>query len=161
MSSMPAQIVAPEALTSVVAAMRDGSRRIVMTNGCFDLLHVGHVRYLQSAAALGEVLLVAVNDDAGVRALKGEGRPIYPLAERMEMLAALRGVSVVTHFSGESVEPVVRLVRPDVLVKGGDYRPEGVVGHEFVRSYGGEVVVLEHVEGRSTTETVRRVRGGG
>ncbi len=77
------------------------------------------------------------------------------------MLAALRGVSVVTHFSGESVEPVVRLVRPDVLVKGGDYRPEGVVGHEFVRSYGGEVVVLEHVEGRSTTETVRRVRGGG
>lgn len=133
---------------------------IVLTNGCFDVLHVGHVRYLRAAAAEGDVLIVGLNDDASVNRIKGAGRPIYELADRVEILAAFSFVDHVVVFETDSVEPLVRAVRPDVLVKGGDYSSDSeIVGGEFVKSYGGRIARLDLVPGRSTTETLARLSG--
>ncbi|MFG0328634.1 MAG: D-glycero-beta-D-manno-heptose 1-phosphate adenylyltransferase [Phycisphaerales bacterium] len=138
---------------------RARGHRIVMTNGCFDVLHAGHVRYLRSARRLGDLLVVGLNGDASVRRLKGDGRPVYSLDDRAEILAAFPFVTFIVPFDTDSVESLVRSIRPDVLVKGGDYTPEEVVGGDFVRAQGGRVVVLDHLEGRSTTETLHRQRG--
>lgn len=148
-----------DALCQVVRQRQAQGDRIVFTNGCFDVIHAGHVRYLRSARRLGDGLIVAVNDDGSVRRLKGPDRPLYPLAERMEVLAAFPFVTWLTDFSTGSVLPVMKQVRPDVIAKGGDYRISQVIGWQFVRSYGGRVVVLDHVAGRSTTNTVRAMRG--
>ncbi len=146
-------------LLAQAAAARARGERIVMTNGCFDLLHAGHVAYLEQAAALGDRLIVAVNDDASVRRLKGEARPINPLASRMAVLAGLRAVDWVVPFSEDTPRALIAAVLPDVLVKGGDYRPEAIAGSEEVRAAGGEVVVLGFLDGYSTTATVERIRG--
>jgi D-beta-D-heptose 7-phosphate kinase/D-beta-D-heptose 1-phosphate adenosyltransferase len=127
---------------------------IVMTNGVFDLLHVGHVRYLDAARDIGP-LLVAVNDDASARRLKGDGRPVNALADRMEMLLALKCVSWVISFSEDTPERLIEQVRPDVLVKGGDYKPEQIAG----RQYAGKVLVLPYHAGYSTTGTLRELAG--
>ncbi len=139
---------------------RKRGERIVFTNGCFDILHVGHVRYLRAARRLGELLVVGLNSDESVRRLKGRGRPVNTLADRAEILAALPFVTYLVDFDTDSVEPLIRKVRPDVLAKGGDYKPSQVVGHRFVRSYGGQVVVLEHAKDRSTTHTLKRLGRG-
>ena len=156
-----AGVVSRERLLEEVAAARARGERVVMTNGCFDLLHAGHVRYLAEAAALGERLIVAVNDDASVRLLKGSERPIHPLAARMEVLAALRAVDWVVPFGEDTPRALIAAVLPDVLVKGGDYRPEDIAGGAEVIANGGEVIVLGFVEGHSTTATVGRIRGAG
>ncbi len=132
-------------------------QRIVFTNGCFDILHVGHVRYLRSARRLGDLLIVGLNTDESVRRIKGKGRPVNTLADRAEILAALPFVTYLVAFETDSVEPLIRAVHPDVLVKGGDYKPAQVVGHRFVRACGGKVIVLEHAQGRSTTHTLQRL----
>ena len=133
-------------------------KRLVMTNGVFDLLHVGHARYLAQARALGDALLVAMNDDASVRALKGPSRPIVPLADRAELLAALAVVDYVVPFSETTAERVVDAVRPDVYVKGGDYGPDKPPPEAAtVRAYGGEVRILPFVENRSTSDLIRAV----
>lgn len=152
------------ALTRCSARLRAEGKKLVLTNGCFDLLHVGHVRYLQQARNLGDALAVAINDDASVRRLKGPGRPINSARDRAEILGAMEVVDIVTVFSEDTAEEVVRAVQPSIYVKGGDYSdnpeeakfpPEGVI----VRAYGGEVHVLPYVPGRSTTEMLRRIGG--
>jgi rfaE bifunctional protein nucleotidyltransferase chain/domain len=147
-----------EELRRVRAGLRAGGRRLVFTNGCFDLLHVGHVRYLEAARAEGDALLVAVNSDRSVRALKGKGRPLVPEAERAEVLAALAAVDFVTVFDEESPRALIGELLPDVLVKGGDYALDEIHGREEVEAAGGRVLSLPFVEGASTTGIVERVR---
>ena len=149
-----------EELLRVRESLRTGGRRVVFTNGCFDILHVGHVRYLKAARELGDALLVAVNSDRSVRALKGAGRPVMSEAERAEMLAALSPVDFVTVFDEESPRQIIGELLPDVLVKGGDYAPEEIHGREEVERAGGRVVALPFVEGASTTGVIERIRGG-
>ena len=132
--------------------------RVVMTNGCFDILHAGHVAYLEEAKSRGDRLLVAVNDDDSVRRLKGAGRPINPLADRMAVLAGLAAVDWVVPFSEDTPERLIGEVLPDVLVKGGDYRPEDIAGGATVIANGGTVEVLSFREGRSTTRILESIR---
>lgn len=140
---------------------RAAGRTIVFTNGVFDLLHPGHVRYLQDARALGDVLVVGLNADASVRRNKGPERPINPEAERAEVLAALACVDVVVVFGEDTPAEIVRLVQPDVLVKGADWPADQIVGRETVESRGGRVVLMPVEPGHSTTAIVERVRGLG
>ena len=145
-------------LLRVRAELRAARRTLVFTNGCFDILHVGHARYLAEARALGDALLVAVNSDRSVRALKGAGRPLMNEAERAEMLAALAAVDFVTVFDEESPRRLIAELLPDVLVKGGDYAPEEIHGREEVEASGGRVLALPFVEGASTTGIIERVK---
>jgi rfaE bifunctional protein nucleotidyltransferase chain/domain len=132
-------------------------RRIVLTNGCFDLLHPGHLTLLRSAAGLGDVLVVAINDDASVRRLKGAGRPIYPAEERAEILLGVRWVDHVTVFAEDTPLATIEIVRPDVLVKGAEYRKKDIVGASLVAGYGGKVVRVPMRKGHSTRLLVRRM----
>jgi len=131
----------------------------VFTNGVFDLLHRGHVVTLSAARRLGDRLIVAINSDASARASKGPGRPLQSAADRALVVAALRCVDAVTIFDEATPVELIRALRPDVLAKGGDYRPEQVVGAELVRAYGGKVRVLPLAEGRSTSRLILRARG--
>ncbi len=139
---------------------REG-RRLVFTNGCFDLLHPGHVRYLAHARSLGDALAVALNSDDSVRALKGEGRPILNEAERAEVIAALEAVDYVTVFEEETPRELIAVLLPDVLVKGGDWPVENIVGREEVEAAGGRVLSLPFVEGSSTTDIIERILSSG
>lgn len=142
-----------------VEAYRKSGRRIIFTNGCFDILHAGHVSLLARAAAVeGEkgFLVVGLNDDASVRRLKGPSRPVNPEADRARVLGALEAVGAVTLFAEDTPEDLIRAVRPDVLVKGADYTKDRVVGHEIVEAYGGRVELIDLVAGRSTTEVLRK-----
>lgn len=141
-----------------VAAWRSAGERIVFTNGCFDLMHVGHVRYLTGARALGDRLVVGLNSDRSVRELKGPTRPILGEDERAELMGALRAVDLVLVFDERTADAAIAQVRPDVYVKGGDYEPDTIPETPLVRSLGGEVVVLPFVEGRSTTSLVARIK---
>ena len=145
-------------LLRVRAELRAAGRTLVFTNGCFDILHVGHVRYLAGARRLGGALLVAVNSDRSVRALKGAGRPVMNEAERAEMLAALSSVDFVTVFDEESPRRLISEVLPDVLVKGGDYGVDEIHGREEVEAAGGRVLALPFIEGVSTTDIIERIR---
>ena len=147
-----------ELLRRVAEARRRG-QRIVMTNGCFDVLHRGHVAYLEQAKRLGDRLIVAVNDDASVRRLKGAGRPLNPAADRMALLSAMRCVDWVVPFSEDTPSRLIGRVLPDVLVKGGDYRPQDIAGYEAVTAAGGEVRVLDFLPGYSTTALLTRAEG--
>lgn len=142
-----------------VAEARALGQTVVMTNGCFDLLHVGHVRYLEAARKLGDVLIVAVNDDASVTRLKGAGRPLNPVSDRMRLLAALKCVDWVVPFAEDTPARLIGKVLPDVLVKGGDYTPEKIAGFDAVTGNGGQVLVLEFHDGYSTTRLIERARG--
>lgn len=138
---------------------RDAGRRVAFTNGVFDLLHPGHVRYLQQARALGDVLVVGINTDRSVRSNKGPGRPITPEAERAEILAALECVDAVTLFDEETPHALIADVQPDVLVKGADWAHDAIVGRDIVEARGGKVVRIAVEAGHSTTSIVRRIRG--
>jgi D-beta-D-heptose 7-phosphate kinase/D-beta-D-heptose 1-phosphate adenosyltransferase len=137
--------------------LRERGETLVFTNGCFDLLHPGHVRYLQEAKGLGDRLVVAVNGDETVRRLKGEGRPLTPLAERMEILAALACVDYVVAFDEETPFEIIEEVVPDVLVKGGDWTPDRIVGRERVEKEGGKVLSLPFAPGYSTSGILERI----
>jgi D-beta-D-heptose 7-phosphate kinase / D-beta-D-heptose 1-phosphate adenosyltransferase len=137
---------------------RPRSGRLVFTNGCFDILHRGHVEYLYAARALGDALVVGVNTDASVRRLKGEGRPVVPLEDRLYVLAGLACVDAVTAFEEDTPRDLIAALIPDVLVKGGDYQPEDVAGGDEVRAAGGHVWILPFVGGRSTTGLIQRLR---
>ena len=150
-------VLAETGLASVLDDLRAAGRRIVMTNGCFDLIHPGHVRYLHQAKALGDVLVVAVNDDDSVRRLKGDGRPVNTLEDRMAVLGALGAVDYVVSFSEGTPARLIKALAPDVLVKGGDYAVEQIAGHESVLERGGEVRVLDFVDGHSTTGLIERL----
>lgn len=161
LSGQPAthRVLDEATLLRTVAEARSRGERIVMTNGCFDLLHVGHIRYLVAAKQLGDRLIVAVNDDDSVRRLKGESRPLNPCADRMTMLAALECVDWVLPFSEDTPARLISQALPDVLVKGGDYKPEHIAGFDSVTANGGEVVVLDFHQGYSTTRLIERARG--
>ncbi len=144
-------------LVTVLEDLRAAGQRVVMTNGCFDLIHPGHVRYLQQARALGDVLVVAVNDDDSVRRLKGEGRPVNTLDDRMAVLGALGAVDFVVPFSEDTPARLIEALAPDVLVKGGDYAVEQIAGHDSVLARGGDVRVLAFVDGHSTSGLIERL----
>ncbi len=154
------KVVLPEELDLFLAAWRREGRRIVFTNGCFDVIHVGHIEYLRFARAHGDVLLVGANDDASVRRLKGDGRPVNTLADRMAVLAALEMVDAVTSFSEDTPAKIIERVSPNVLVKGEDWAQKGVVGREWVEAHGGQVVLAPLVAGKSTTSILERARQG-
>lgn len=141
----------------VVRKAQAAGRRVVFTNGCFDLLHRGHTRYLERARSLGDALVVAINSDRSVRTLKGLGRPVVPAEERAEVLAALAAVDYVVIFDELDPARVIRAVRPDVLVKGGDWPVSQIVGADDVQSRGGRVLSLPYVEGASTSALIGRV----
>ncbi len=141
------------------ADWRSEGQRVVFTNGVFDLLHRGHVDSLAAAKALGDRLVVGVNDDASVQRLKGAARPLTPLADRLFVLASLVVVDLVVAFAEDTPLELIQAVRPDVLVKGADYDPATVVGGEFVRSYGGRVETIALTPGRSTSALVDKIRG--
>lgn len=132
-------------------------RRIVFTNGCFDLLHVGHIRYLEEAKSLGEILVVAINSDRSATQLKGPSRPINAQYERAEVLAALACVDYVTIFEEPDPHRIISVLRPNILVKGGDWTRETTVGRDIVENEGGKVVVIPYVEGISTTGLIDRI----
>ena len=148
-----------DSLLDVRAAARDAGQRVVMTNGCFDILHAGHVAYLEEAKALGDRLIVAVNDDASVTQLKGEGRPVNPLDDRLAVLAGLAAVDWVVPFAEDTPAALIEAVSPDILVKGGDYRVDEIAGGAHVLSQGGEVRVLGFRPGRSSTRIIEAIRG--
>ena len=144
-------------LSEVLTAIRKTGGQVVFTNGCFDILHVGHARYLKEAKRLGDYLVVAVNSDASVRGLKGEKRPIVPEGERMEMLASLECVDYVTCFDEPDPYNTIKTLKPDFLVKGGDWGEEEIIGSDIVRENGGDVLRIPFVEGASSTNIVERI----
>jgi D-beta-D-heptose 7-phosphate kinase/D-beta-D-heptose 1-phosphate adenosyltransferase len=144
-------------LRKIIEGLKKEGKRIVFTNGCFDLLHVGHVRYLESAKALGNVLIIGINSDPSVRGLKGPLRPILPLEERAEILSGLGCVDYVTVFDEPTPLELITLIQPHVLVKGGDWTREDVVGRDVVEGSGGEVVILPFVPGSSTTNIIETI----
>ncbi|RKG97950.1 D-glycero-beta-D-manno-heptose 1-phosphate adenylyltransferase, partial [Corallococcus sp. CA053C] len=155
----PGRGVVTEAhLLELVRDARARGETVALTLGCFDILHAGHVAYLEQMAGLADRLIIAVNDDDSVRRLKGPARPLNPLAQRMRVLAGLAAVDWVVPFSEDTPERLVCSVVPDVLVKGGDYRPEQIPGQRCVREAGGRVLVLDYVEGCSTTGLVARIQ---
>ncbi|MEP6568728.1 MAG: D-glycero-beta-D-manno-heptose 1-phosphate adenylyltransferase [Acidobacteriota bacterium] len=152
------KILSLDELLGLRQTLRTAGQTLVFTNGVFDLLHVGHVRYLAAARALGDALVVAVNSDRTVRELKGEGRPVISENERAEILAALRQVDYVTIFDGVSPRFLISRLLPDVLVKGGDYGLDEIHGREEVEAAGGGVVSLPFVEGASTSSMIERMK---
>lgn len=155
---MNEKILSPGNVRAVRERLRETGKVLVFTNGCFDILHVGHVRYLAAARSLGDALLVAINSDRGVRALKGPGRPIVNEVDRAEMLAALEAVTYVTVFNDVSPRGLIAEVLPDVLVKGGDYMPHEIHGREEVEAAGGRVLALPLTKGASTTSIIERIK---
>lgn len=155
-------VISVDTLERLGRALRQQERRVVFTNGHFDLLHVGHLRYLQAARALGDALVIGVNDDAVTTERKGPGRPILPEDERAELLAGLACVDYVTIFHEPTAERAVALLRPDIYVKGGDYGPGGAELPEarIVAQYGGATVIVPFARGRSTTAIVDAIRAG-
>lgn len=155
---MKAKILNTEAMLAERERLRSTGARLVFTNGVFDLLHVGHVRYLTQARALGDALVVAVNSDRSVRELKGPTRPVFAENERAEILAALRVVNYVVIFDNVSPRSLISQLLPDVLVKGGDYQLDAIHGREEVEAAGGKVMSLSFVDGASTTSLIARMK---
>lgn len=149
-----------KSLSAVLEVRRGESGPIVLANGCFDVLHVGHTRYLRAASALGGILVVALNDDTSARRLKGEGRPVFPESERAEILLALEGVDYVLLFGEETVDDIIRILRPDFHAKGTDYTVETVPEIETARSVGCETVIVGDPKDHSSSEIINRIRPG-
>ena len=152
------KILDRDALARAVAEDRAAGRTVAFANGCFDLLHVGHIRYLEAAAAEADRLIVAVNDDESVRRLKGEGRPILEAADRAELVAALRGVDYVVIFSEPTVGPLLEALTPDVHCKGTDYTLDTVPERDIVTSYGGRIAIVGDPKDHSTRDLLTRIR---
>jgi D-beta-D-heptose 7-phosphate kinase/D-beta-D-heptose 1-phosphate adenosyltransferase len=150
-----------KSLRSLLAALKKEKRsnkKIVFTNGCFDILHVGHIRYLKQAKSLGDRLVIGLNADASVRKLKGPSRPLNSEKDRAEVLSALECVDHIVFFREDTPETLIRAVRPHFLVKGGDWKKKDIVGSEFVESYGGKVLSLQFVKGFSTTGLLEKIQ---
>ncbi|HMV49841.1 MAG TPA: D-glycero-beta-D-manno-heptose 1-phosphate adenylyltransferase [Blastocatellia bacterium] len=150
-------VISLEALRAERRRLREAGKKVVFTNGCFDLLHPGHVRYLQQARCLGDALIVALNSDRSVRELKGDKRPILTENERAEVMAALACVDYVTVFDEPTPREIIAALLPDVLVKGGDWGVDAIVGREEVEAAGGQVLSLPFVDGCSTTDVIERI----
>ena len=151
------KIKSRDRLEGILSGERKHGKNIVFTNGCFDLLHVGHVKYLQAARQLGDLLVLGLNSDDSIRRLKGSGRPLIGQDERAHILAALNCIDYVVIFDEDTPLELISQLRPDILVKGGDYTAEGVVGRELVESYGGRVELINFVDGKSTTNIINKI----
>jgi D-glycero-beta-D-manno-heptose 1-phosphate adenylyltransferase len=151
------EVLDREALVARIAHVRAEGRTVALANGCFDLVHVGHIRYLEAAAAEADVLVVAINDDQSVRGLKGTGRPVLAAADRAELVAALRAVDFVTIFAEPTVAPLLDALRPDVHCKGTDYTEETVPERETVRAYGGRIAIVGDPKDHSTRDLLARI----
>jgi len=145
-------------IESFAEGLRNSGKKIVFTNGCFDIIHPGHTRYLEQAKALGDVLILGLNSDDSVRRLKGAERPLNNEEDRAEVLLALKSVDHVVVFTEDTPYNLISLIKPDVLAKGGDYNKEDIVGAELVEGIGGEVVVIPFVAGKSTTSLIDKIR---
>lgn len=145
-------------IETALAPLRQQGKKIVFTNGVFDLLHVGHVRYLQEARSLGDALVIGVNSDASVKRLKGPTRPVQTESDRAEILAALGAVDFTVIFTDDTPATLIEKVRPDILVKGGDWKIDQIVGAPYVQSYGGQVMSLQFVDGKSTTKIIEKAQ---
>ncbi|MCX5665494.1 MAG: D-glycero-beta-D-manno-heptose 1-phosphate adenylyltransferase [Candidatus Omnitrophica bacterium] len=153
---MVSKIKAANILAGTLAALKSKGKKIVFTNGCFDILHVGHVDYLSKARRLGDVLVIGLNTDSSVRKVKGKGRPINKESDRAKVLAALSSVDYVTLFSESTPEKLIMRLKPDVLVKGGDWKIRDIVGGDFVIKNGGKVKNIPYLKGYSTTSIIER-----
>jgi len=151
-------IIAPSDLSDFREKLRSRNSVLIFTNGVFDLLHPGHVQYLSDAKELGTHLIVALNSDTSTRKIKGGKRPLVPLEQRLEVLSALESVDFLTWFEEETPAEVIRVVQPDVLVKGGDWQVDQIVGKDFVESYGGKVLNIPFIPGYSTSAIIERIR---
>ena len=152
------KILEREALRNKLEALRKKGKKIAFTNGCFDILHVGHVRYLREAKKTADVLVLALNSDSSVRSIKGEKRPLVSEQERAEVLAALEFIDFVTIFPELTPLELINYLKPDVLIKGGDWPEEKVVGREEVKKWGGRVAIIPEIEGKSTTNVVEKIK---
>lgn len=146
-----------EDLREIRQELKREGKKVVFTNGCFDLLHSGHIHIFKEAKKQGDVLIVAVNDDFSVRKIKGPSRPIFPLEERLEILEALEEIDYLASFSEETPQKIIASLLPDVLVKGGDWRVEKVVGRREVEEAGGKIVIVPYLEGHSSSEIIERI----
>ncbi len=151
------KIKTQDELIPILNDLKKNSRRIVFTNGCFDILHVGHIRYLKEAKGYGDILVVAVNSDSSVKSIKGDKRPIVSQSERAEVVAALEMVDYVTMFDEDTPYNIIKKLQPDVLIKGGDWTIDKIVGRDIVEARGGKVIAIPFIEGASTTGIVERV----
>jgi rfaE bifunctional protein nucleotidyltransferase chain/domain len=153
------KIFSPDELLKRVNFWRKLGETIVFTNGCFDILHPGHIHLLASCSGFGDHLIVGVNSDASVKRLKGKGRPVNNIQARLTLLASLQFTDAVLIFEENTPEKLIHVIKPDVLAKGGDWRPEDIVGSTFVMSYGGKVKTVPYLKGYSTTEIIKRSKG--
>lgn len=158
LQQLSAKLLAWSDIRSTVASWQQGGEKVVFTNGCFDILHYGHLHYLAEASDLGDRLVIGLNSDASVKQLKGQHRPIHDLKTRQMMLASLDFVDAVIIFEEDTPARLIEAVLPDVLVKGGDYKPEDIVGYHTVVHNGGQVVTLAFIEGYSTTSIEQKIR---
>ena len=152
-------IISRDTIADVCNELRVTNRQIVFTNGCFDILHAGHVTYLEKAKRLGDILIIGLNSDKSVKRLKGESRPVNSEHDRAIVLGALKAVDFVVYFEEDTPLELIKIIKPDFLVKGGDYKIENIVGADIVQDKGGEVVVIPFVEGKSTTNIINKMRG--
>lgn len=157
---MRSRVLPLKKLLPILRGLKKQGKRIAFTNGCFDLLHIGHLTTLEQIKRRADILVVAVNSDFSVRGLKGAGRPVVPAGERARLVAALKPVDFVTVFSEPTPLKTIRALRPDLLAKGGDWKADRIVGAEVVKSYGGRVAVIPTVAGHSTTDLLRKSRLG-
>ncbi|MFA5145825.1 MAG: D-glycero-beta-D-manno-heptose 1-phosphate adenylyltransferase [Candidatus Omnitrophota bacterium] len=154
---MKTKILSRARLAKIISRSRSGGKKVVFTNGCFDILHIGHVTLLQKARSLGDILVVGLNSDLSVKALKGDSRPVNKVRERAAVLAALGCVDYVTVFGERTPYGLIKLLRPDVLVKGGDWRIKDIVGGDIVKASGGRVIAIPFVKGYSTSSLINRI----
>ena len=152
------KILERETLRNKLEALRKKGKKIAFTNGCFDILHVGHVRYLREAKKTADVLVLALNSDSSVRSIKGEKRPLVSEQERAEVLAALEFIDFVTIFPELTPLELINYLKPDILIKGGDWPEEKVVGREEIKKWGGRVAIIPEIEGKSTTNVVEKIK---
>jgi len=152
------KILERNTLKDKLEELRKKGKRVAFTNGCFDILHVGHVRYLREAKKTADILVLALNSDSSVRLLKGEERPLVPEKERAEILAALEFIDFVTIFEELTPLELINYLKPDILIKGGDWPEEKVVGREEIKEWGGRVAIIPEVEGKSTTNIVEKIK---
>ncbi len=155
------KVISRKAARELFARLRTEGRKVVFTNGCFDILHAGHAQYLRKAAGLGDVLVVGLNSDASIRRLKGEGRPVQHQRDRAYLLASLACVSFVVVFTEDTPATLIEAIVPNVLVKGADWKGKEIVGGEFVRAHGGTVKTIRFLAGRSTTSIIAKAASGG
>lgn len=154
---LKAKIKKAAALTKIIAKLQAQGKKVVFTNGCFDLLHYGHAKYLQDAKGKGDILVVAINSDASVKKIKGKRRPIVNEKDRLSLIAALESVDYVVLFSEPSPLRLIKTLKPDVLVKGADWNKSNIVGSDFILSHGGRVSTIRKICGRSTTNLIRKI----